>query len=194
MSSSFSFPGPRYDWRSPGGGSPYDVPGADRPDQYSSRGLSDTVSPQALSAVQQAVQDRNNRVADLLQYGEPYWLPVSLGIASPAPAAGTQNTVLTNNQDFDLLIVGAQCSLRLSTIEIVDSARNHSLTNGTAPIPSFAQVVQSSAGGVVGFPWDWVKPYLLPAKAQLRLVITADGTETGGTLTFRCLQPPTYQW
>lgn len=151
----------------------------------------DLSSSQVLTAIDKQIQDRKDRIDFLMQYGEVYWLPVSLGIASPAPAAGATNQVISNNQDFDLLMYAAFCTLRLSSVEIVDAARNRAITNGTVPIPAIAQFV--TTGGVVGYPFEWEAPYLLPAKAQLKITVTADGTETGGTLVFKCKQPPVYQ-
>ena len=160
------------------------------PAQYQRRAFGDTGGTPDMTAINAAVQARFQRINDLQQWGEPFFLVVSLGIASGA-AAGTQNTVFSNSQDFDLLIISAECTLRLSTINIIDSSRSHSITSGSAPIPSFANSVTSA---LATQPFDWARPYLLPAKAQLQLINTADGTESGGTLTFRCLQPPTYQW
>lgn len=148
-------------------------------------------STDILTGIDKQIQDRKDRIQFLKDYGEIYWLPVSLGIASPAPSAGTTNQVINNNQDFDLLLYAAYCNLRLSSIEIVDSARNRAITNGTVPIPAIAQFV--TAAGVISYPFDWESPYLLPAKAQLKITVTADGTETGGTLVFKCKQPPVYQ-
>lgn len=161
------------------------------PAEYQKRAFGDTPARPDMASINAAVQARFDRIAQLQQWGEPFFLVVSLGIAAGPPAAGTQNTQFSANQDFDLLIIGAECTLRNSTINIIDSSRNHSITSGSAPIPSFANNVNSTLSTQ---PFDWPRPYLLPAKAQLQLVITADGTETGGTLTFRCLQPPTYQW
>ena len=157
-------------------------------------GLADSnalTQPQILSAVDQQILDRQNRIQFLKDYGEIYWLPISLGIASPAPAAGTINVVLSNNQDFDLLLMSAYCDLRLSKIELIDSARNRALTNGAVPIPAIAQFVTTA--GVLSYPFEWEAPYLLPAKSQLKNNVTADGTETGGNLVIKCKQPPVYQ-
>ena len=144
-----------------------------------------------LTGIDKQIQDRVDRIEYLKKYGETYWLPVSLGIASGPPAAGTINQVISNNQDFDLLIYAAFCTLRLSTIEIIYSARSRALTNGTCPIPAIAQFVTTA--GVISYPFEWEVPYLLPAKAQFKITVTADGTETGGTLVFKCKQPPVYQ-
>lgn len=142
--------------------------------------------------VQTQVDNRFKRIEELERYGEQYWLSLDLGIASPAPAAGTQNIIVTPNQDFDLLIIGANCNRYLSKIEIVDSARNRLLTNGATLISSIAST--PGASGAIQPVFYWARPYLLPAKSQLRITVTADGTETGGSLTFLCLQPPTAQW
>lgn len=160
---------------------------------FGNRGLGDSnlSQPQILTAIDQQIQDRQDRIKFLKDFGEIYWLPISLGIASPAPAAGTINVVLSNNQDFDLLLCAAFCDLRLSKIEIIDSARNRALTNGAVPIPAIAQFVTTA--GVIGFPFEWETPYLLPAKSQLKINVTADGTETGGNLVIKCKQPPVYQ-
>lgn len=146
---------------------------------------------EVLGAVNAQIQDRLMRINYLLEKGESFWLPVSLGLPSPAASAGANYTVTSNNQDFDILIVGALANLSLSSVEIVDSARNRALTNGAVLIPTLAQVVKGTS--VITFPFDWKKPYFLPAKAQLRITTTADGTETGGYLNFRCLMPPVYQ-
>lgn len=144
------------------------------------------------SALQAQVDSRFARVRELLEYGEIYWLSFQLGIAAGPPAAGTQNVVLTPNQDFDLLIVGANCDLYKSKIEIVDSARNRLLTNGATLISSIAST--PGASGAIQPIWEWHRPYLLPARSQLRITVTADGTETGGNMSLICLQPPISQW
>ncbi len=145
-----------------------------------------------LAALQNQVDSRFARMEELLRFGEIYWLSFGLGIASPAPAAGTQNVVLTPNQDFDLLIVGANCDLYKSKIEIVDSARNRLLTNGATLLSSIAST--PGASGAIQPIWEWHRPYLLPARSQLRITVTADGTETGGNFSLICLQPPISQW
>lgn len=155
-------------------------------------GVGDPPSPDLLNAVDEQVRNRFKRVDELLAYGESYWLSLDLGIAAGPPAAGTQNIILTPNQDFDLLIVGANCNRYLSKIEIVDSARNRLLTNGATLLSSICST--PGASGAIQPIFEWHRPYLLPARSQLRITVTADGTETGGSLTFLCLQPPTSQW
>lgn len=156
------------------------------------RDVTDPPSQEILQAVDDQVRNRFRRVNELLQFGESYWLSLDLGIASPAPAAGTQNIIITPNQDFDLLIIGANCNRYLSKIEIVDSARNRLLTNGATILSSICST--PGANGAIQPIFEWHRPYLLPARSQLRITVTADGTETGGSLTFLCLQPPTSQW
>jgi hypothetical protein len=141
------------------------------------------------AGISQKIADREARVEWIQQHGELYLLSVDLGLPSPAAAAGTQKQALTPSQDFDLVVIAAHCNLYLSTIELVDSARNRSLTNGPAAIYSFASFANASAR-LEHF--DWVAPYLLPARSQFKIITTADGTETGGRLTFICKQPPTY--
>jgi hypothetical protein len=141
------------------------------------------------TAITQKIMDREARIAWIQQHGELYLLSVDLGLPSPAAAAGTQKQALTPSQDFDLVVIAAHSNLYLSQIEIVDSARNRSLTNGPAPIYSFASFANAAAR-LEHF--DWVAPYLLPARSQFKIVTTADGTETAGRLTFICKQPPTY--
>lgn len=141
---------------------------------------------QIANSITTAIQNRFALVDQLLEWGEPYYLPISLGI--PAGALdGATNQVVSNNQDFDLLIIGAASTIYKSSIEILDSSRNKLLTNGSVPISSLASF---ASGSVVVQPWNWSAPYLLPAKAILNITVTADGTESGGVLTLRCIQPP----
>ena len=49
------------------------------------------------------------------------------------------------------------------------------------------------ASGAISERWNWPRPYLLPARSQLQITVIADGTETGGNITFICLQPPVVQ-
>lgn len=135
----------------------------------------------------QVLQEREKWVKFLAEHGEMFWLPVSLGLGT-TPASGTNFLSNTNSQDFNLLIVGADCTIQLSTIQITDSARNRALTNSTVPIGAIADLQTSTATTI--FRTYWPRPYLLPARSQLNLVVTANGTESNGTLTFYCLQPP----
>lgn len=138
-------------------------------------------------AMSDALQKRMNRVAELLQIGEPYFLNVALGIAAAA-AQGDQVIVVTQNQDFDLLVVGATADIYSATVEIADSSRNKLVTNGTVPISHIANCVNSS---VQIQQWDWARPYLLPAKAIFTITVARGPVdEQDGELTFRCLQPP----
>jgi len=132
---------------------------------------------------------RNQRVAFLLEYGEMFWLPVSLGLGT-APAAGTTFNSTTTSVDFDLLVIGAGSTLKLSTIDIRDSARQRLLTNALTPIADIADFHISTT--LTPFRSSWPRPYLLPARSQFALTVSADGTESNGVLTFYCLQPPTY--
>jgi hypothetical protein len=155
-------------------------------------GLGDGGAAQAqASAVQSATQDYLNARAqlsqNLWQYGEPFWLPVALGLGT-TPAAGLQFTAVTTAVDFDLLIVAAHVDLKLSSLEIRDTARNRLLTNGPTLASALATFTTSSLTMDRSL---WVNGfYLLPARAQLAIITTADGTESGGRLTFLCKQPP----
>lgn len=138
-------------------------------------------------AMSATLQARLDTVAELLQIGEPYYLNVSLGIAAAA-AQGDQVVVVTQNQDFNLLVVGASCDIYSAQVEIIDSSRNKLVTNGSVPIVHIANCVNSS---VVVQQWDWARPYLLPAKAIFTITVTRGAVdEQDGELTFRCLQPP----
>lgn len=142
-----------------------------------------------VDAVAAAINEREQRVADLLQHGEMFWLPVSLGLGT-APSAGTTFQSVTTSVDFDLLVVGADCTIFLSLIDIRDSARQRLLTNGPTPIGAIADFQVS--GTLNQFRNNWYRPYLLPARSQFAITVTADGTESNGVLTFYCLQPPVY--
>lgn len=142
-----------------------------------------------IDAVAAAVNQREQRVEDLLQHGEMFWLPVALGLGT-TPAAGTQFQSVTTAVDFDLLIIGADCTIFLSTIDIRDSARQRLLTNATTPIGAIADFQVS--GTLNQFRNNWYRPYLLPARSQFALTVTANGTESNGVLTFYCLQPPVF--
>ncbi len=144
---------------------------------------------QTLDAVAAAINDREERVHYLLEHGEMFWLPVSLGLGT-TPAAGTQKQSVTTAVDFDLLIVGADATIFLSTIDIRDSARQRLLTNAPVPIGAIADFQVS--GSLNQFRSNWYRPYLLPARSQFALTVTADGTESNGVLTFYCLQPPVF--
>lgn len=138
--------------------------------------------------MQQKVMSREARINYLKEHGEPFWLPVLLGLGT-TPAAGTTFPSITLAQDFDLLIVGAHCDLRLSSIELKDSARNRLLTNGPVLISAITTFTTST------YTMDrdyWFREYLLPARSQIGIVTTADGTESNGKLAFLCLQPPNY--
>lgn len=150
-------------------------------------GLNDIdTGPDALAA---AINAREQRVADLLNHGEMFWLPVGLGLGT-TPASGTTFQSVTTSVDFDLLIVGADATIFLSLIDIRDSARQRLLTNGPTPIGAIADFQVS--GTLNQFRNNWYRPYLLPAKSQFALTVTANGTESNGILTFYCLQPPVY--
>lgn len=142
-----------------------------------------------VDAVAAAINAREQRVDDLLAHGEMFWLPVSLGLGT-TPAAGTTFQSVTTSVDFDLLIVGADATIFLSLIDIRDSARQRLLTNGPTPIGAIADFQVS--GTLNQFRNNWYRPYLLPAKSQFALTVTANGTESNGVLTFYCLQPPVY--
>jgi hypothetical protein len=149
-------------------------------------GLCNMTADDALAA---AVCAREVRVAFLLEHGEPFWLPTSLGLGT-TPASGTLFQSTTMSVDFDLLIVGGDCTIFLSTIDIRDSARQRILTNSTAPIGALFDIQVS--GTLTQYRNFWYKPYLLPARSQLAYTVTANGTESNGILTLYCLQPPTY--
>lgn len=135
------------------------------------------------------IKDREERIRFLLEHGEMFWLPVSLGLGT-TPASGTQFASVTTSVDFDLLVVGADCTIFKSTIEINDSARQRLLTNATTPIGAIADFQVSSTLNM--FRNNWYRPYLLPARSQFKLNVTADGTESNGVFTFYCLQPPVF--
>lgn len=141
--------------------------------------------------IAQYISDREARTNYLLAHGETFWLPVSLAIGS-SPAAGTQFQFSTPTQDFDLLIVDAWSSLRLSTIDIKDSARNRLLTNGPVQLAAIAGFTTATATYTTSRNTGWIRPYLLPARATINLNVTADGTESTGNWAFICLQPPVY--
>lgn len=141
------------------------------------------------NVLSQSIQAREERVRFLLEHGEMFWLPVSLGLGT-TPASGTQFQSVTTSVDFDLLVVGVDCTIFLSTIDIRDSARQRLLTNATTPIGAIADFQLSGTLSV--FRNNWYRPYMLPARSQFALTVTANGTESNGTLTFYCLQPPTY--
>lgn len=141
--------------------------------------------------IAQRISDREARIQYLLDHGEAFWLPVSLAIGA-TPAAGTQFSFVTPVQDFDLLLVDAWSSLRLSGIELKDSARNRLLTNGPVQIAAIAGFTTTAASYTTSRDSGWIRPYLLPARAQVALNVTADGTESTGSFTFICLQPPVY--
>lgn len=142
-----------------------------------------------VDAVAAAINQREQRVSDLLLHGEMFWLPVLLGLGT-TPAAGTTFQSVTTSVDFDLLIVGAACTIFLSSIDIRDSARQRLLTNGPTPISTIADF--SVSGSLNQFRNNWYRPYLLPARSQFALTVTANGTESNGVLSFYCLQPPVY--
>jgi hypothetical protein len=141
------------------------------------------------AALDQRIRERDARIQFLLEHGDPYFLPVSLGLGS-TPAAGTRFNAATTPLDFDVLIVGAYSTLRFSTISIKDSARSRDLTNDTTPIAAIANFATTSVAMTRDY---WKRPYLLPSKSILSFVTTADGTESNGTLVFICHQPPSYQ-
>jgi hypothetical protein len=147
------------------------------------------MAPPPGNVLSQVIASREERIRFLLEHGEMFWLPVALGLGS-APAAGTQFQSVTTSVDFDLLVVGADCTIFKSTIEIRDSARQRLLTNSTTPIGAIADFQVS--GTLSMFRNNWYRPYMLPCKSQFALTVTADGTESNGVLTFYCLQPPIY--
>jgi hypothetical protein len=147
-------------------------------------------------ALMDAVCAREARVNFLLEHGEPFWLPTSLGLGT-TPAAGTQFQSTTTSVDFDLLVIGAESTLYKSTIDIRDSARQRILTNAPTPIGAIAdfQINTGAANAPASqmqFRNFWYKPYLLPARSQFAYTVAADGTESNGVFTLYCLQPPTY--
>jgi hypothetical protein len=141
------------------------------------------------AALDQRIREREARLKFLLEHGDIFYLPVSLGLGS-TPAAGTRFNSATNPLDFDVAIIGAYSTLRASTIMIKDSARSRDLTSDTTPIAAIANYTTTSVAMTRDY---WQRPYLLPSKATLALQTTADGTESNGTLVFICLQPPSIQ-
>lgn len=143
---------------------------------------------QTVDLMQQRVASREARIQYIKDHGEPFWLSVLLGLGT-TPAAGTVFPSITLAQDFDLLIVGAHCDLRLSQVELKDSARNRLLTNG----PVLFSAVTTFTTSTYTMDRDyWFREYLLPARSQIAVTVTADGTESNGKLAFLCLQPPNY--
>lgn len=163
--------------------------------RYPYSGINDTLPGGNIStqeAIYGKISDREARAKYLLEHGEPFWLPVSLAIGS-TPAAGTTFNFITTAVDFDLLVINAWSSLRLSQVEIKDSARNRLLTNGPTQIAAIAGFTTSVATYTQSRDEGWWRPYLLPARAQFALTITVDGTESTGNWSFLCLQPPVYE-
>jgi len=159
---------------------------------YPYSGMNDTLPQGPISteeAIGQNIANREARIQYLLEHGESFWLPVSLAIGT-TPAAGTTFNFVTTVVDFDLLLVDAWSSLSLSQIELKDSARNRLLTNGPTQIAAIAGFTDSSK--TASRLYGWRKPYLLPARAQISLTVTANGTESTGNWAFICLQPPAY--
>jgi hypothetical protein len=144
--------------------------------------------PTTVDLMSQRVQSRELRIDYIKQHGEPFWLPVLLGLGT-TPAAGTVFPSITLAQDFDLLIIGAHSDLRLSRVELKDSARNRLLTNG----PVLFSAITTFTTSTYTMDRDyWFREYLLPARSQIAITVTADGTESNGNLAFLCLQPPNY--
>lgn len=141
------------------------------------------------AALDQVISAREERVQFLLRHGEIFYLPVALGLGT-TPSAGSTFQAVTTSVDFDLLIIGAECTIFKSTIDIRDSARQRLLTNSPTPIGAIADFAVS--GSLTMNRNYWRSPYLLPARSQFAITTTADGTESNGTLTFYCLQPPVY--
>lgn len=159
--------------------------------QYPYSGIGDTFPAgdcETINAIDFKVRDREDRIRYLVDHGEPYWLPVQLGLGT-TPAAGSTFSSVTPAVDFDLLLVGLHSDLRLSLAELRDSARNRLLTNGPTLISAIATFTTSAYTMDRGF---FFRHYLLPARAQLAITITADGTESNGRFNFLCLQPPAY--
>lgn len=160
--------------------------------KYPYNGMSDTLpggNAMTREAIQQKISDRDERSRYLYEFGEPFWLPVSLAIGS-SPTAGSTFNFVTTAVDFDLLVIDAWSQLRLSQIEIKDSARNRLLTNGPTQIAAIAGFTTSAY--TMSHFLGWFRPYLLPARAQFAVTVTADGTESTGNFAFVCLQPPAY--
>ena len=155
------------------------------------QGVGDTMpngTPETVDLMEQRVMDREARILYLKEHGEPFWLPVLLGLGT-TPAAGTTFQSITSAVDFDLLIVGAHADLRLSRLELRDSARNRLLTNG----PTLFSAITTFSTSTYTMDRDyWFREYLLPARSQMAITVTADGTESNGNLAFLCLMPPTY--
>lgn len=159
---------------------------------YPYNGIGDTLpagTPTTEQAVYAQIQNREERIRYLLEHGEIFWLPVALSIGT-TPAAGTTFQRITTAVDFDLLLIDAWCDIRLSQIELRDSARNRLLTNGPTQIAAIAGLTNSTQTS--SRLYGWRMPYLLPARAQVALTVTADGTESNGNWSFICLQPPAY--
>ncbi|OQB32220.1 MAG: hypothetical protein BWY07_01979 [Candidatus Hydrogenedentes bacterium ADurb.Bin170] len=145
--------------------------------------------PSLCDPLSESVMRRHQRIDFLLREGEPFWLPVSLGLGT-TPTAGRQFQSVTTPVDFDLLLIGAAATIFKSSIDIRDSARQRILTNAPTPIGHIADF--NVSGSLVANRNFWDKPYMLPARSQIAITVTADGTESDGIFTFYCLQPPTY--
>lgn len=138
-------------------------------------------------ALDQKVLARDERSRWLWEFGDSFWLPIALSIGT-TPASGTQFVRSTTATDFDMLVIGAHSDLRLSSVVILDTARNRLLTNATTLISALATFTTSFTMNRA----YWQRPYFLPARSQLQVTVTADGTESNGTFVFLCLQPPNY--
>lgn len=138
--------------------------------------------------LQTFVRARRDRVQQLLDDGDQYWLHVDLTIG-PTPAAGTRSTFTVDAIPFDILLVGAHSNLRLSRIEVQEKSRTRSLTNAPVLLSALATFTVTS---LTMNRAAWKRHYFLPANSQLQITITADGTESSGYLDFEALQPPTY--
>lgn len=146
-----------------------------------------------MQALDTQIRQRAERLRFLLEFGEPFFIPVSLGLGT-TPAAGNKFTSSTTPLDFDVAIIGCWSNLRLSTVEIKDSAKGRTLTADTTPISSVANFNSSSVAQTRDyFGGPYKRPYLLLSKSIITLVTTADGTESNGNFVFYCLQPPSYQ-
>jgi hypothetical protein len=154
-------------------------------------GMGDTAQTASVeAAASQVIGEREARIRELLTYGEELRIPIEFQLGSVAPAAGATFNASLTNLDFDVLLLGASCTIFKSRVEIKDASRQRYFTQAPVPISSVADIVVSSSNETRRN--LWTRPYLLKAKSTLQFKIIADGTETNGVWTFYALQAPTF--
>jgi hypothetical protein len=121
------------------------------------------------------------RIKVILEGGTVYWLSTNLGV----PASTARVQAQTVAVSADLVVIGAQSNLYLSTIEIEDQGTSILLTNSTTPLSAVAGRATLEPG--IKY---WPRPYLLKAQTMFKFNVTGDGTESGGFLALICLRLP----